>query len=204
MFVEALASFSQTLEEPVLTADSLFFGLASLLVIASALMVVLTRHPVYSALFLVLTFIGLSAFFLQLGAPFLAAVQVIVYAGAIMVLFVFVIMLLGEDKPMASEQSRGAHLPLGIIFGLLTTMMLGYLMTNPAQLKVPQGQPPKVHTLVSADATDAEKAAAYAEFGSVRAIGNTLFTDYLFAFEATSIVLLVAMVGVIVLAKKRL
>lgn len=202
--MEATASFSQPLEEPVLTADSLFFGLASLLVIASALMVVLTRHPVYSALFLVLTFVGLSVFFLQLGAPFLAAVQVIVYAGAIMVLFVFVIMLLGEDKPMASEQSRGAQLPLGIIFGLLTVLMLGYLMTNPSQLKVPQGQPPKVHTLVSTHATDVEKAAAYAEFGSVRAIGNTLFTDYLFAFEATSIVLIVAMVGVIVLAKKRL
>ena len=187
-----------------MTADSLLFGLASFLVIASALMVVLTRHPVYSALFLVLTFVGLSVFFLQLGAPFLAAVQVIVYAGAIMVLFVFVIMLLGEDKPLPSEQSRGTQVPIGIVFGLLTALMLGYLMTNPSQVQEPQGQPPKVHTLVNADASDAEKTAAYAEFGSVRAIGNTLFTDYLFAFEATSIVLLVAMVGVVVLAKKRL
>ena len=182
-----------------MTADSLVFGIATLLVIASALMVVLTRHPVYSALFLVLTFGGLSVFFLQLGAPFLAAVQVIVYAGAIMVLFVFVIMLLGEDKPMASESGGGARLPLGVIFGLVMVLMLGYMMSNPSQLPTPQGKLPRVATLAPAG-----EQSIMAEFGSVRAIGNTLFTDYLFAFEATSVVLLVAMVGVVVLAKKRL
>ena len=81
--------------------ESLVFGVAALLTLGSAVMVILNRHPVHSALFLVLTFLGLAMFFLQLHAPFLAAVQVIVYAGAIMVLFVFVIMLLGEDKPAA-------------------------------------------------------------------------------------------------------
>lgn len=205
-------------------ADSLVFGLASFLVIASALMVVLTRHPVYSALFLVLTFVGLSVFFLQLGAPFLAAVQVIVYAGAIMVLFVFVIMLLGEDKPLVSEVSTGSQVPIGIVFGLLTVLMLGYLISNPANLQTPPGKPQTVQTLLSesavaefeeeiknaktldekAKAEQALKEARTADFGSVKAIGNTLFTQYLFAFEATSIVLLVAMTGVVVLAKKRL
>ena len=179
-------------------ADTLVFALATLLIIASALMVVLTRHPVYSALFLVLTFAGLSVYFLQLNAAFLAAVQVIVYAGAIMVLFVFVIMLLGEDKPIASEMVRGAQVPLGIVFGLVVCIMLGYLLSNPAQLVTGHGRPPQVATLASAG-----EAPIMAEFGSVRAIGNTLFTDYLFAFEATSVVLLVAMIGVVVLAKKR-
>jgi NADH-quinone oxidoreductase subunit J len=187
------------LEEPVLTADSLLFGLASLLVVFSALMVVLTRHPVYSALFLVLTFVGLSVFFLQLSAPFLAAVQVIVYAGAIMVLFVFVIMLLGEDKPIPSEAKMSSPMPLGIVFGLVTVLMLGYLMSSPSPSNVKPGKPQQVQVI-----TPAGEQPIQAEFGSVQAIGNTLFTQYLFAFEATSVVLLVAMVGVVVLAKKRL
>lgn len=197
-----------------MNGDSIVFGLASLLVIASALMVVLNRHPVHSALFLVLTFVGLAVFFLQLQAPFLAAVQVIVYAGAIMVLFVFVIMLLGEDKPIRSESSGGSQLPLAIVFGLVTIVMLGFMMSNPAGINTPPGQPQKVKTLISDEIQDnpatvenerkAALAAANVEFGSVQAIGNTLFTDYLFAFEATSVVLLIAMVGVVVLAKKRL
>ncbi len=187
-----------------MNGDSIVFGLASLLVVASALMVVLNRHPVYSALFLVLTFVGLAAFFLQLQAPFLAAVQIIVYAGAIMVLFVFVIMLLGEDKPIRSESSGGSQLPLAIVFGLVTLVMLGFMMSNPTGIETPPGKPQKIQTLISEQATQDEKDAAIADFGSVKAIGNTLFTDYLFAFEATSVVLLVAMVGVVVLAKKRL
>ncbi|HEY0072783.1 MAG TPA: NADH-quinone oxidoreductase subunit J [Abditibacteriaceae bacterium] len=197
-----------------MNGDSIVFGLASLLVIASALMVVLNRHPVYSALFLVLTFVGLAVFFLQLQAPFLAAVQVIVYAGAIMVLFVFVIMLLGEDKPIRSESSGGSQLPLAIVFGLVTIVMLGFMMSNPAGINTVPGQPQMVKTLISDDIKDnpatvanereAAVEAATVKFGSVQAIGNTLFTDYLFAFEATSVVLLIAMVGVVVLAKKRL
>lgn len=171
-------------------------------------MVVLNRHPVYSALFLVLTFVGLAVFFLQLQAPFLAAVQVIVYAGAIMVLFVFVIMLLGEDKPIQSESSGGSQLPLAIVFGLVTIVMLGFMMSNPAGVNTAPGAPQKVKTMVSNQIPEEQRAAALAEaeveFGSVQAIGNTLFTDYLFAFEATSVVLLIAMVGVVVLAKKRL
>jgi NADH-quinone oxidoreductase subunit J len=191
-----------------LNGDSIVFGLASLLVIASALMVVLNRHPVYSALSLVLTFAGLAVFFLQLQAPFLAAVQIIVYAGAIMVLFVFVIMLLGEDKPIPSERGSGSQVSLAIVFGLVTLVVLGFMMSNPAGINTPPGQPQQVQTMISDDIPSAEREAALAEakvdFGSVKAIGNTLFTDYLFAFEATSVVLLVAMVGVVVLAKKRL
>lgn len=167
------------------------------------MMVIVNRHPIYSALYLVLTFLGLSVFFLQLQAPFLAAVQVIVYAGAIMVLFVFVIMLLGEDKPIAGEQKLGIPAPLGVLFALILVGEIGYMLARvppaPAeQLALDRNLPPIA--LVSARG----QTPPLVSFGSVQAIGNTLFTNYLFAFEATSIVLLIAMVGVVVLAKRRL
>ena len=172
--------------------ESLVFGVAALLTLGSAMMVILNRHPVHSALFLVLTFLGLAMFFLQLHAPFLAAVQVIVYAGAIMVLFVFVIMLLGEDKPLPSEKHLGVQLPLAFGFLLFLAAEIGYLaFRRPAGQMAP---PQMVRTIGNEDVL----------FGSVKALGNTLFTNYLFAFEATSVVLLVAMVGVVVLAKKKL
>jgi len=192
-------------EESVLTADfptQIVFGLTSLLVLVSALMVVVNRHPVYSALFLVLTFIGLSVFFLQLQAPFLAAVQVIVYAGAIMVLFLFVIMLLGEDKPLPGLSKLGPQVPLGIGIALLLVGILSYsIWKQPALAN--SNRPARV-ALIRSEKQAPDPAKDTAEFGSVKAIGNTLFTQYLFAFEATSIVLLVAMIGVVVLAKKRL
>jgi NADH-quinone oxidoreductase subunit J len=90
-------------------ADTIIFGVAAFLIVASAMMVVASRHPIHSALFLVLSFLGLAVIFFQLNAPFLAAVQVIVYAGAIMVLFLFVIMLLGEDKPLPGESRLGVQ-----------------------------------------------------------------------------------------------
>lgn len=162
------------------------------------MMVVIARHPIYSALFLVLTFIGQSLFYLQLQAPFLAAVQVIVYAGAIMVLFVFVIMLLGEDKPMRGEQHVRVPTVIGIAFCVFLIAEIGWMIGN-------QGNLPASHTVAPVTVVSmAGQTGETVEFGSVKAIGNTLFTDYLFAFEATSIVLLVAMIGVVVLAKRRL
>ena len=176
-----------------MSADTIVFGVASFLVIASALMVVINRHPVHSALYLVLTFLGLSVFFWQLQARFLAFVQVIVYAGAIMVLFLFVIMLLGEDKPMPGERHLGLSWPLGLLVALILVGEIGYLiMRQPARAPGPD---------VGAVATIGGQSAP---FGSVQALGSSLFVHYVFAFEATSIVLLVAMVGVVALAKRRL
>lgn len=157
-------------------------------------MVVVNRHPVHSALYLVLSFLGLSVFYLQLQAPFLAAVQVIVYAGAIMVLFLFVIMLLGEDKPLRGEQKLGAQKWLGPVFALVLAAELGYLMLRQPAQQIAGGVREQVPMI----------GGGTANFGSVAALGNTLFTNYVFAFEATSVVLLVAMIGVVVLAKKRL
>lgn len=174
-------------------ADTIIFGGAAFLIIASALMVVLTRHPVHSALYLVLALMGVAVMFLQLQAPFLAAVQIIVYAGAIMVLFVFVIMLLGEDKPLPGESRLGLQLPLAIVFSLILAAQIGYLL-----VRQPAGNGNRVEEKVTV--LGGEKVG----FGSVEALGNTLFTQYLFVFEATSVVLLVAMIGVVVLAKKRL
>jgi len=173
-------------------AESLVFGIAALLTLASAVMVIINRHPVHSALFLVLTFLGLAIFFLQLHAPFLAAVQVIVYAGAIMVLFVFVIMLLGEDKPLESERHLDVKAPFILGFVLFLAAEIGYLIFRRPENAV--AAPHLVHIIGNEDVL----------FGSVKALGNTLFTNYLFAFEATSVVLLIAMVGVVVLAKRRL
>lgn len=183
---------SSTRKGSATLVETLVFGVAALLTLGSAVMVILNRHPVHSALFLVLTFLGLAIFFLQLHAPFLAAVQVIVYAGAIMVLFVFVIMLLGEDKPLPSEEGLRKQWPLILSFLGASVVAIGYLaLRTPAQAAA---APKMVRTIGNEDVL----------FGSVKALGNTLFTNYLFAFEATSVVLLIAMVGVVVLAKKRL
>lgn len=180
-------------------ADTIIFALTALLVVVCALLVVLNRHPVHSALFLVLTFLGLAVFYLQLHAPFLAAVQVIVYAGAIMVLFVFVIMLIAQDEPLQSERGLGVPPLLAGLFALGFLAELGYLlMRKPSGALLPPGD---VAVIQSA----AESAPPLmAPFGTAQAIGNTLFTSYAFAFEATSIVLLIAMIGVVVLAKKKL
>jgi NADH-quinone oxidoreductase subunit J len=180
-----------------LPVESIIFGLTAFVVIAAAMMVVLNRHPMYSALYLVVTFLGLAVFYLQLHAPFLAAVQVIVYAGAIMVLFLFVIMLIGADKPMAGEDHLGVQKWLGGAFALVLISEIVYFLWG-AQNSAPNARSyvPLIHS--AADAT------ASAPFGSVKALGSVLFSQYLFAFEATSVVLIIAMVGVVILAKKRL
>ena len=180
-----------------LLVDQIIFAVAAFLVIASALMVVVNRHPVHSALYLVLTFLGLSVFFLQLQAPFLAAVQVIVYAGAIMVLFLFVIMLLGEDRPLAGENKLGAQRWLGPAFAFLIVGQIVYFLTkDTSNNRAAESFAEPLYVRILGGET--------ASFGSVKALGSTLFTDYVFAFEATSVVLLVAMIGVVVLAKKRM
>lgn len=175
------------------TVDLIIFSATAALTLISALAVVLNRHPVYSALFLVLTFLGLSSFFLQLSAPFLAAVQVIVYAGAIMVLFLFVIMLLGEDGPIASENKLVPQLRVPLVLALILAGLIGLSIS-----RSPKGE------ALGAAGTVPTIGGDPASFGSVKAIGTTLFTQYLFAFEATSVVLLVAMIGVVVLAKRKL
>ncbi|HXG04512.1 MAG TPA: NADH-quinone oxidoreductase subunit J [Candidatus Binatia bacterium] len=159
------------------------FLLIAALAVASALGLVLRRNPIHGALFLVVNLGCIAALYLMLGAEFLAAAQVIVYAGAIMVLFVFAIMVLIPGKEETGpDPRRGWRLlaaPLGaaLLVELAVILLAGQAATAPA--------------------------AAPAPAGGVAAIGRLLFTDYLLPFELTSVLLLAAMVGVLLLARRR-
>lgn len=166
--------------------DTIVFYLFAALAIIAALGVITLRNPVYSALSLAVVFVSLAALYVLLSAPFIAAAQVMIYAGAILILFVFVIMMLSPD----SDQGAGAlkfQRPLAIVFGLVLAIELVVALAT-AVLAPTQGQftPERI-----------------AQIGSVQAVGASLFTDFMLPFEITSLLLLVAIVGVIVLAKKR-
>ena len=162
-----------------------FYAFASVLLV-SGLLVITSRNPVHSALFLVLAFCSLAGVYLLLHAEFVAMVQVIVYAGAIMVLFLFVIMYLNLKR----DVEHGVHIALrrgaGWILGALL-IAEGWLLLGRRWAPGP----------VSTDATLA------APVGNTQAIGQALYTRYLFPFEITSMLLLVAMVGAVVIAKGR-
>jgi len=160
----------------------LFYIFAALAILA-ALSVVLQRTPVYSALSLIVVLCSLAVVYLLLGAEFLAVVQVIIYAGAIMVLFVLVIMLLNARQETPSDRSRLARwlgAPLLLIF-------LGELLFAVWE-RFPSA---------------ATRAAALPDAGP-RAVGTVLFRNYVLPFEVTSVLILVAVLGAVVLAKKRL
>ena len=159
---------------------TLFFIFAAMAV-AGALSLILQRHPIHSALSLIVVMVALAALYLLLGAEFIAAVQIIVYAGAIMVLFVFVIMLLNageEERTNFSRMARYAGLPAGI----LLTLQLAYTVARAAS-----EQP---HT------------AALVRPSSTRELSLMLFSKYVLPFELTSILILVAILGAVVLARR--
>lgn len=175
-------------------AETLVFIVAAALILAGALGVVASRNPVHSALFLVQTLFGVAIAFIDLDANFLAAVQVIVYAGAIVILFLFVIMLLGVDKaedlriePIAGQRPVALVVAAGTLALLLTTILtVGHDYTGGESLLGPLGALPEVAGEVS----------------DVRVLGNWLFTDYVFAFEITAVLLTIAVVGAVVLARR--
>ena len=163
--------------------DMILFIILAIVAVASALGMLLSRSAVYSALNLILNFCTVAVLYLLLGAPFIALAQVTIYAGAIMVLFLFVIMLLGVE-----QLRKGSALPwqqtLAIISGLLLLALTAYVIfIRPTTL--PQVSPTQLG------------------FGSPGAIGKILFNKYLLPFEVTSVLLLVAMIGAIVLTGKR-
>lgn len=165
----------------------LFYGLAAIMVVSS-LMVILKKNPVHSALFLVLTFFCLAGVYLLLNAQFIAAVQVIVYAGAIMVLFLFVIMLLNVEEEAASQSGHGLRKFWALVLSIVLAISLGSIMTT----KVFTGAK-SVYSLEKVNA-----------LGNSEVIGRLLFTDFLLPFEVTSVLLLAAIIGAIILAKKKL
>ncbi len=162
----------------------LFFGFAALLVVTS-LLVVLHKNPVTSALFLVLAFCSLAGIYLLLHAEFLGMVQIVVYAGAIMVLFLFVIMYLNLQHDVESGVQIAVRRGIGWLAGV------ALLLTGATLLRRGWALGPANEVLPDAAS------------GNVAAIGKVLYSRYLFPFEITSILLLVAMIGVIVIAKGR-
>lgn len=170
-------------------ASYIFFWIMAIISMGSALMVVISRNPVRSALFLVVTFLSIAVLYVTLSAQFLAAVQVMVYAGAIMVLFLFVIMLLNLSAPEALKEKGTIQRPIALILGAI---FIATLIFSQALLAIP-GR--------AAGAADVEK------LGTVQSIGLSLYNPnlpWLFPFEITSILLLIAVVGAIVLAKRKL
>lgn len=166
-----------------MTTDFLLFIPLALIAIISAVGMLLSRNAIYSALNLIINFGTVAVFYLILSAPFIALAQITVYAGAIMVLFVFVIMLLG------AEQLRGARTfdvqeIAALIAGAILLIEAAYVIfIRPATLTTYAPTP--------------------VGFGSATAVGMELYNNYLLPFEVTSILLLVAMIGAIILTKRR-
>jgi NADH-quinone oxidoreductase subunit J len=160
----------------------LFYALAALTLL-SAIGVVAFKHPIHSAFSLIATLFFLAGIFVLLDAHFVAVIQVMVYAGAVMVLFTFVIMLLNlSPAELGPARVTGTK--------ILATLLLGFLAYA------------VLSSFAGAPAPAAE--AATAEFGTVEAVGKVLFRKYLFPFEVVSVLLLAAVLGAVVLAKKRL
>jgi NADH-quinone oxidoreductase subunit J len=166
------------------------FWLFSGVAIISALMCITRRSPVVSAMWLVLTMFSLAALFIILGAQFIGAIQVLVYAGAIMVLFLFVIMLLnlGRGEPTDLPGRLGGAIMLGVGTVLAVELWAVTRIVPAGEIRLPAGA---LEDIVEQD-------------GAVGAISAPLFGDYLVPFEITSVLLLAAIVGAVVLAKRRL
>jgi NADH-quinone oxidoreductase subunit J len=167
-----------------MNSDMIVFLVLSLVAVSAALGMLFSRNAVYSALFLVLNFITVAVFYLLLGAPFIAMAQITVYAGAIMVLFLFVIMLLGAEQIRGEFNLRELAFP-GLLAVILLVQSL-YLVLSRAQM----------------EAVIMAPGASLNSMASLREMAMLLFTKYLLPFEVTSILLLVAMIGAIVLNKQ--
>jgi NADH-quinone oxidoreductase subunit J len=160
---------------------ALFFYLFAGVCVASAVMVIVSRNPVHSVLFLILAFVNASGLFVLMGAEFLAMILIVVYVGAVAVLFLFVVMMLDVDF---AELRQGflQYLPIGGLVGMIVMIELVLV----------------AGTWVTAPSEPA-RAAAASGITNTEALGRVLYTDYLYAFQAAGLVLLVAMIGAIVL-----
>ena len=167
-----------------------FYALSGLAVLASA-MVIGQRNPMYSVLFLIAAFAALAGLYIQLDAPFVAVAQIIIYAGAIMVLFLFVVMLLNAPQEDAAEWDRTHPLRrpgigrFGAALAGVLILQLTYALMQINELDAAVGSQTGAVTV-----------------SSVRELGKVLFDRHAFAFEATSVLILVAMVGAVVLARR--
>ena len=170
-----------------MASEALLFYLFGAVAIGASLLVVAQRNPIYSVLLLIASFGALSGLYVLLDAPFAAVTQIIVYAGAIMVLFLFVVMLLNAPREDTDEDLhrhpllRRGPMRFGAVLAALFVVELLWALTRGTGASTP---------FPSAAVT------------SVAAIGRSLFTEYAFAFEVTSVLILVAMIGAVVLARR--
>ncbi|MBI2620067.1 MAG: NADH-quinone oxidoreductase subunit J [Ignavibacteriales bacterium] len=169
-----------------MTFETVLFYFLAAASIASAVMVITRRSPVMSVLFLIVNFFSLAGLYLTLHAQFIAVIQIIVYAGAIMVLFLFVIMLLnlGDEQRLAERISYKKMIAVGLSFAVLMEVL--YVVA---------------YSGTEFPTKNLERAV---EIGTVEYIGRELFTTFLFPFEITSILLLAAIIGAVVMAKKKI
>ena len=159
--------------------EILFWALAALSIL-SAVMMVSSKSPVYSVLWLIMTFFTISGHYILLNAQFLAIVNIIVYAGAIMVLFLFVIMLMNLNKDTEPKKSRWMKMAGAVAGGCLLLVL--------------------VAALRDVDAGNAQ--VGYGDIGLIQNLGNVLFTQYVVPFEISSVLFLSAMVGAVVIGKR--
>jgi NADH-quinone oxidoreductase subunit J len=168
-----------------MTVTAAFFYLFAGITIASAFMVIAARNPVHSVLFLILAFVNAAGLFLLMGAEFLAMILIIVYVGAVAVLFLFVVMMLDVDFA-ALRQGVLQHLPIGaVVGGVFLLELVGIVATwaiDPKMLRTMTTAIPPANQMTNTEA-----------------IGRVLYTEYFYFFQAAGLVLLVAMIGAIVL-----
>ncbi|HVK97818.1 MAG TPA: NADH-quinone oxidoreductase subunit J [Flavisolibacter sp.] len=163
-----------------MSITAILFYILSLIALFSALMVITSKNPVYSVLWLILTFFTISGHYILLNAQFLAVVNIIVYAGAIMVLFLFVIMLMNLNKDTEPQKNKWMKLAGAVAGGSLLLVMVAALRNTESQLA-------EVRT---------------GEIGLIKNLGKVLFTKYVVPFEIASILFLSAMVGAVVIGKR--
>jgi NADH-quinone oxidoreductase subunit J len=181
-----------------MVSQIIFFILAGV-AITAAIVVVNTKSPVSSALFLILTMCALAGLFVLLGAVFLGALQVIVYAGAIMVIFLFVIMLLNLRRDDYGHDPRRIQKYLGFIL-VAVILVQGILISTWAMKDFAAG--PKTISQSEIPITPADSIAQTIDYSSAQWVARVLFTKYAYPFEVTSILLLAAIIGAVVIARR--
>jgi NADH-quinone oxidoreductase subunit J len=161
------------------------FAAAALVSVVSGILTVSRKNPVYSAIWMLVCFLAFAVLYLKLGAPFLAAIHVLVYTGAILVLFLFVIMLLNlKPDELGLEYGRPARAAVAALCATLFALLAFLMLRDPSLRNEPAALTPG--------------------FGGVRDVGARLFNDYALPFELISVLILVAVFGGVVLAKKKL
>jgi NADH-quinone oxidoreductase subunit J len=183
--------------------EAVFWIFAAVAVVTASLCI-LSRSALSAVLWLTVTMLSLSAIYVLLGAEFVAAIQVLVYAGAVMVLFLFVIMLLNIGHATSDMRGPAAVATTVVIAGLLVIQLVALWRYSPDRLAGEVAQAPQMRDPAAVFIAGAAARQAVAEHGVVGAVAAPLFQIYLVPFELTSILLLVAIIGAVVLAKRRI